>query len=428
VSRPLFSICIPTRNRSEYLRNCVWAALNQDFDDYEVVISDNNSVDDTSRVMSEFQDGRIRYSRTERDISASENFDRAADAARGTYFLLIADDEILIPEALSSVKALLEATDAPIIRFACNAYYYYPNSLSNGDGNLLRIDPFTGDAWRVKAADVLEVLFNLDCFVGDKHSLHYAARPLPLGARTVTRKDLYEKIKSRVGAFHSPEPMYSSAVYLLNEVDEVLVCDRHLCLGCVLPDSPSRAGEFLRDPTTGWDKETIDGFYKDFTAPVDVRSTVCSYQTSGILVAQRLVSPDLDDYAISLKNYAARMVRELYTLHEKSIDVADDIRAMQILMDANGLRDDFMYHFDRFRRWKPRYLGYCLRRKIEHMRSAADEDQVVWKRLYRGDMHGFEDVLGCLAQYEKIANTITNRSYPQDLLRKFYPDCIQLEI
>ena len=48
--RPLFSVVIPTRNRGHLLRHALHTALNQTFDDYEIVVSDNNSSDATPQV------------------------------------------------------------------------------------------------------------------------------------------------------------------------------------------------------------------------------------------------------------------------------------------------------------------------------------------------------------------------------------------
>src|SRR6187200_310428 len=57
---PLFSIVIPTYNRSELVQGAVRSILDQTFDDYEVVVSDNCSQDDTQAVIAGFQDPRVR--------------------------------------------------------------------------------------------------------------------------------------------------------------------------------------------------------------------------------------------------------------------------------------------------------------------------------------------------------------------------------
>ena len=61
---PLFSIVIPTYNRSELVQGAVRSILDQTFDDYEVVVSDNCSQDYTRDVIEGFQYPRVRYVRT----------------------------------------------------------------------------------------------------------------------------------------------------------------------------------------------------------------------------------------------------------------------------------------------------------------------------------------------------------------------------
>src|SRR6185436_15663072 len=58
---PVFSVVIPTYNRSDLLRQAVESVLAQTLDDLEVVVSDNHSTDDTRDVIAGFDDPRVRY-------------------------------------------------------------------------------------------------------------------------------------------------------------------------------------------------------------------------------------------------------------------------------------------------------------------------------------------------------------------------------
>jgi glycosyltransferase involved in cell wall biosynthesis len=66
---PLFSIVIPTRNREHLLRYALQSALDQTFEDYEIVVSDNFSDASTYRIVQELADGRVRYVRTDKTLS-----------------------------------------------------------------------------------------------------------------------------------------------------------------------------------------------------------------------------------------------------------------------------------------------------------------------------------------------------------------------
>ena len=85
-SRPRFSILIPTRNRPEWLKQSVQAALDQKFDHFEVVVVDNSDPGDspTEEIVSKISSSKIRYLRTG-GLSMPENWQAAVEAALGDF-------------------------------------------------------------------------------------------------------------------------------------------------------------------------------------------------------------------------------------------------------------------------------------------------------------------------------------------------------
>ena len=61
--RPYFTIAIPTYNRAAFLREAINSALNQTNLDFELIISDNASTDDTQTVVASIKDERLHYVR-----------------------------------------------------------------------------------------------------------------------------------------------------------------------------------------------------------------------------------------------------------------------------------------------------------------------------------------------------------------------------
>ena len=61
IKNPFFSIVIPTRNRADTLKYTIKTILNQDFQDYEIIICNNNSVDDTEEIVKKFSVKWIKY-------------------------------------------------------------------------------------------------------------------------------------------------------------------------------------------------------------------------------------------------------------------------------------------------------------------------------------------------------------------------------
>ena len=98
---PFFSILIPTYNRAAYLKECINNLLKQSFHDFEIIISDNNSDDDTPSVVEQYKDTRIRYVRQKENIGAVRNFLFLAGQALGKYIILHQDDDLLHKDFLN---------------------------------------------------------------------------------------------------------------------------------------------------------------------------------------------------------------------------------------------------------------------------------------------------------------------------------------
>ena len=58
--RPLISVCIPTFNSEKYIIECLQSVLNQTYTEFEIIISDNDSSDDTLNLIESFKDERIK--------------------------------------------------------------------------------------------------------------------------------------------------------------------------------------------------------------------------------------------------------------------------------------------------------------------------------------------------------------------------------
>lgn len=113
--QPLVTVFIGTHDRAEYLDDALYSVLIQDFNDYEVLIRDNCSTDETKSVVDKYEKlfnlgSRFRYSRTSTDIGIRANL-RAGIAhdSRGKYCINLHDDDFFINEkVLSSYVDILE--------------------------------------------------------------------------------------------------------------------------------------------------------------------------------------------------------------------------------------------------------------------------------------------------------------------------------
>lgn len=109
ISAPKVSILLPTYNRAAYLRLALESILAQTFTNFEVVVMDNASTDDTPAVVASFDDPRIVYHRNPRNVGAVGNHNRGLRHCRGEYLAIFSDDDLMLPDNLARKVAVLEA-------------------------------------------------------------------------------------------------------------------------------------------------------------------------------------------------------------------------------------------------------------------------------------------------------------------------------
>src|SRR5215212_2547350 len=99
MSVPQVSLGVPVYNGEKYLAEALESLLQQDYADFEIIISDNASTDGTEEICRNFagRDKRIRYYRNETNIGASPNYNRTFELARGRYFKWCAHDDVCLP-------------------------------------------------------------------------------------------------------------------------------------------------------------------------------------------------------------------------------------------------------------------------------------------------------------------------------------------
>lgn len=114
-TRPTVSLGMPVRNGAATIARAIESVQAQTFEDWELLISDNLSTDETTAICARYaeSDHRIRHVPTGRDLAQNENFCEAFRLARGEYFRWYGDDDWLEPEYLElSLQALGSRPDA----------------------------------------------------------------------------------------------------------------------------------------------------------------------------------------------------------------------------------------------------------------------------------------------------------------------------
>lgn len=128
--KPFFSIIIPTYNRINYLKRAVHCILLQDFKDFEIIIADNNSTDNTQHLIKNFKRKEIIYFKNNRNIGLIPNLKKGMKIARGKYVILHGDDDFIIyQDCLKQAYNLIKKRNYGFIRLNTLHFSYKKNRI-----------------------------------------------------------------------------------------------------------------------------------------------------------------------------------------------------------------------------------------------------------------------------------------------------------
>ena len=108
---PLVSVGMPVYNEGRFIRESLDSILAQDYQNLEIIISDNGSTDETVSICREYAqlDKRVRYSRFDSNVGASKNFTSVLERASGKYFMWAAGHDLWSENLVAETVQVLES-------------------------------------------------------------------------------------------------------------------------------------------------------------------------------------------------------------------------------------------------------------------------------------------------------------------------------
>jgi hypothetical protein len=214
---PRFSIVMPTRNHAELLPRALESALQQTFDDYEIVVSDNCSTDPTPEVVGRYGSARVRYARAPRPLSLGENFEYAFDQATGDYVIFLPDDDAVTPYTLAKAAEILDAAPVDLVVWNyCN--YFYDDWRDEWRRGSAQVSTFSGVVRMMDARQVLSQFFSKSLTIAFPYLTNCVYR----------RKFLMGCKPPAAGLFGNLAGDYYAAVLALSQLKEYLHFDQPL--------------------------------------------------------------------------------------------------------------------------------------------------------------------------------------------------------
>jgi glycosyltransferase involved in cell wall biosynthesis len=118
---PLVSIGLPVYNGEKLIRRAVDSILAQDYRNFELILSDDASNDNTPRICKEYadKDSRVVYYQSDCNRGSVWNHNRVFELARGKYFAWISQDDLRAPQFISKCVERLEANERAVL---CHTY------------------------------------------------------------------------------------------------------------------------------------------------------------------------------------------------------------------------------------------------------------------------------------------------------------------
>lgn len=119
-------IFIATYNRPTLVINAINSVLNQDFDSFGLIISDNSTNDETESAISELNDKSFTYRRRKPSLSATDHFNCILQEVTSEYFMIFHDDDVMHRDMIKVLYTILAKND-DVIAVGSNA-----NIIKNG--------------------------------------------------------------------------------------------------------------------------------------------------------------------------------------------------------------------------------------------------------------------------------------------------------
>jgi glycosyltransferase involved in cell wall biosynthesis len=108
---PRVAICVPTYNRAPFLKTLLGSLLDQTFRDFNLVVVDDQSTDETREVALSFGDPRLSYVRNEKNLGMAGNYNRCIAILleqKSPYIAMYQDDDFYFPTALEKEVSFLD--------------------------------------------------------------------------------------------------------------------------------------------------------------------------------------------------------------------------------------------------------------------------------------------------------------------------------
>lgn len=155
---PLVSICIPNYNYGLYVGKAIQSAINQSYENVEIVVIDNASTDNSIEVINSFkQNNKVKIFENTENIGALRNFNKSFELSKGDYVVFLSSDDMLKPKFVEKCVQVFEKYDVGMVGTEM--------ALIDKDDNILgEYIPFYDDNYIIPGIKQAKVFLMGNCF------------------------------------------------------------------------------------------------------------------------------------------------------------------------------------------------------------------------------------------------------------------------
>lgn len=222
---PLFTVIIPEKDRAEYLVHTLKTCMIQEYPNFEVIVSDDCSEDNSVEVAREAaqKDPRIRVYAHDHHLGMRDNFEFALNQVRPGYVMALGGDDGLVPGCIQRMYEILKETGRDLLTWT-PAGFSYPSPLN--EDSIFHV--------RRKHAP-LEIRKSTDFLTQLTRTFDYQVMGCPMFyIYGVASTRLVDRVKSRTkdhSFYYCPTPDGFSGVVLAGEAEDFVMCYEPLSIG-----------------------------------------------------------------------------------------------------------------------------------------------------------------------------------------------------
>jgi len=251
---PLFTVIIPQKDRGEYLIHTLRTCMIQDYPNFEIIVSDDCSEDNSVEVVRELmnKDSRIKLFAHDHHLGMRDNFEFALNQVRPGYVMALGGDDGLVPGCIWRMFEILSETNRELLTWPLAGFIY---SDHKGGKNIFYIKRKKNYGVKfLKSEDFLNKIAKTFLYQINECPMFYM--------KGVASTALVDRVKSRTkdnSFYNCPTPDGFSGVVLAGEVEDFAFT--HEPLSIVGITNKSQGGNYHR--TDKKSREEAQQFFND---------------------------------------------------------------------------------------------------------------------------------------------------------------------